>query len=136
MARKPRIEEPTESESARLAEFVRNFIPKHRQARWLTILGSHPSRWSKLSMDDLVATAETAGPVRLIDIDTELSAPGLAEDPLAVMFRLSPPYVTRNSVSRLVDAACGDDALIVVTPTLGLASHHADGWVVCRKGEL
>lgn len=135
MARRQRIEEPTKLESARLTEFVRNFMPKHRMARWLTILGSHPSKWSKLSMDDLVAAAGTAGPVRLIDIDAELGTPGLSEDPPSVMFLLSsPPYVVRNSVSRLVDAACGDDALIVVTPTLGLVSHHSDGWVVCRMG--
>ncbi len=125
---------PTDADLAEILRVVRHFVPKPRQARWKTVLEGNPSKWSRLDMDDLFRVAEETSPVHPVEVEEELEAPDLMDDPIATLFRFSAePYFLRGPVRHLVDAVVGDDALILVHHgRVVLASHHSSGWVVCR----
>lgn len=126
---------PSELELAEILEVVRSFIPSHRQPRWQAVLTRSPEKWARLDMDDLFRIADTNTVVRRVQIERELEADDLAANPGATLFRFSAsPYVVRGLLRELVDDVVEDDAIISVNHgTVALASHHSDGWVVCRK---
>jgi len=125
---------PTTEELAEIARLVKAVVPRQRQPRWLAVLGGPPARWSRLKIDDLFRVADKISAVRSIEIDDELRTTDLARNPRATLFRLSSsPHLLRAGVRELVDAVVEDDALIVIRGTsVALASHHSDGWLVCR----
>ena len=127
-------ESPTAAELEDVPRFVKRFVPKRRQARWLTVLEGTPSKWSRIDVDDLLRAAEENDSIRPTYVEEEIEAPDLAGNPSATLFRLSRrPYLLRGPVRDLVDEVVDDDALLVVHQgRVVLASHHSSGWVVCR----
>jgi hypothetical protein len=131
----------TSIEKEHLTAFVRRFVPKRRQSRWLTILASAPKKWLTLTMDDVFeGLEEHSRSVRLIKLKDVLA--GAAGQKLsvarAVMFRLSSkPGVSSGTVGSLLASLSLDDAVISVEPgRLALVAHHSGDWLLCGEVRL